>query len=463
MDPEGHAVLQQWEDVVELDPLDRKEVVLPIRRPPETLDRVWNARDEDWEYPMHCHAEPSQTAAGGLYPGGLVAGWFLAAPGPRQHEEHETFPSQAAFAANQPHEGSPVTEFRETPEQDLPAQVLQPAAALPGRPGARDVELRGRDLGTQVPRPADQGHRGRRGPRPARTLQAGAHDPPPRDGAGPAQRRRRPHVFRGDGLLHLPVEARDRGAGNPNRGAAGTYFYHCHVNTVLHVQMGMAGALVVDPVVHPDFPVPAGARRSFVDGPLYDVETEALIAPYALDPRWHRLDHAAGLSGEDVGLNRFEPRFFYLLGGRLSGARPTADVSSPTQLTINTAAAGYPTLLRMLNLNYFPSRAVFSDSAGRRVRMAELIAHDGRAFRDTSRASDRSPSTHDTADRLLTDAIAFGSAERYDVLLHPPTTGTFFVRVRFQHWATQQILATRTVGPQRPLRRLGRRRLNERG
>ena len=231
----------------------------------------------------------------------------------------------------------------------------------------------------------------------------------------------------------------------PTRGAAGSYFYHCHVNTVLHVQMGMAGALVVDPVVHPDFPVPAGARRSFVDGPLYDVATEALIAPYALDPRWHRLDHAAGLSGEDVGLNRFEPRFFYLLGGRLSGPRPTADVSSPTQLTINTAAAGYPTLLRMLNLNYFPSRAVFTDSAGRRVRMAELIAHDGRAFRDTSRTLDRSPSTHDTADRLLTSAIAFGSAERYDVLLHPPTTGTFFVRIRFLHWATQQILATRTV------------------
>ena len=35
--------------------------------------------------------------------------------------------------------------------------------------------------------------------------------------------------------------------------------------------------------------------------------------------------------------------------------------------------------------------------------------------------------------------------QRYDVLLHPPTTGTFFVRIRFQHWVTQQILATRTV------------------
>jgi FtsP/CotA-like multicopper oxidase with cupredoxin domain len=77
---EGHGVLQQWEDVVELDPLDRKEIVLPVRRPPEVIDPVWDARDEDYHYPMHCHAEPSQTAAGGLYPGGLVADWILRAP-----------------------------------------------------------------------------------------------------------------------------------------------------------------------------------------------------------------------------------------------------------------------------------------------------------------------------------------------------------------------------------------------
>jgi hypothetical protein len=233
--------------------------------------------------------------------------------------------------------------------------------------------------------------------------------------------------------------------GDPNQGAAGSYFYHCHVNTVLHVQMGMAGPMVIDPIVHPDFPLEAGARRPFVDGPLYDIATETLLAPYALDPRWHEMNHAAGLSGEDVGLNRFNPKHFFVLGGPLNGPRPTGEVIAPTQLRVNTPASGRPTLFRMLNLNYFPSRARFTDSSGKAVQMAELIAHDGRAFRDTSHRDGPAPPVCTTSHRLMTDAIAFGAAERYDVLLHPPSAGTFMVHVDFLHWATNARLATRSI------------------
>ena len=44
-----------------------------------------------------------------------------------------------------------------------------------------------------------------------------------------------------------------------------------------------------------------------------------------------------------------------------------------------------------------------------------------------------------------TDSIAFGAAERYDVLLHPPTPGVYAMDIQFIHWATQQVLATRRV------------------
>lgn len=82
VDADGHVVLQQWEDVVELEPMDRKDIIIPIKRPPDAIDPVWFARTGDWIYPMHCHAEPSQTAAGGMYPGGLVAHWTLKGPNP---------------------------------------------------------------------------------------------------------------------------------------------------------------------------------------------------------------------------------------------------------------------------------------------------------------------------------------------------------------------------------------------
>ncbi|GAB3529261.1 multicopper oxidase domain-containing protein [Arthrobacter monumenti] len=80
IDDDGHVVLQQWEDVIELEPMDRKESLIPIKRPPDCTETVWTNRNVDWHYPMHCHAEPSQTAAGGMYPGGLVGHWTLAAP-----------------------------------------------------------------------------------------------------------------------------------------------------------------------------------------------------------------------------------------------------------------------------------------------------------------------------------------------------------------------------------------------
>ena len=55
---DGHPVLQQWEDVIELDPLDRKDVVLPMKRPPDMTDEVWEARTGTGS--TRCTATPSR-------------------------------------------------------------------------------------------------------------------------------------------------------------------------------------------------------------------------------------------------------------------------------------------------------------------------------------------------------------------------------------------------------------------
>jgi FtsP/CotA-like multicopper oxidase with cupredoxin domain len=446
VDAEGHVVLQQWEDVVELDPLDRKEIVLPVRRPPETVDEVWAKRTEDWTYPMHCHAEPSQTAAGGLYPGGLVAHWVLAG---REHVEHPTYRSQVEFALNQPKESNPVTEQLQRPDKTFYREFFDRRLRFPDRSEHKMWSFEDERSGRSFPAPlirvteGDLVHVRLKSKKNAHTIHLHGIEPDPRN----------------DGVGHTSFEVGTRYTyqwraevglpGDPTEGSAGSYFYHCHVNTVLHVQMGMVGPLIIDPVVHPDFPVAPGTRRAFVDGPAYDIDTELMLTPYAIDPRWHELSHAAGLSGEDVGLNRFRPRHFFVLGGSLAAGPPKDRVWAPTQVRARTAdGGGAPTLLRVLNMNYFPTRVRFTSATGEPLRIAELISHDGRPFRDTSDPTGPSRPPRDLGNPLLTSALAFGSAERYDMLLHPPTAGTYLLHFDFYDWVVtgqQRLLATRTV------------------
>ena len=237
---------------------------------------------------------------------------------------------------------------------------------------------------------------------------------------------------------------------DPNYGAAGTYFYHCHVNTPLHAQMGLLGPLVIDPVVLPDFPVGPGNRRAFADGPEYDIATESLIMMYSVDARWHDLGHAAGLSGEDVGLNRFEPQHFYITGGLLNSRREREGaVWAPTELPINVKGNGKaPTLMRLLDGNYLPNKISFHHGDGSPARIAELIAHDGRPYRHTAHPGAPAIPTsmhEDPKAHLFTHVVAMGAAERYDLLLHPEQAGNYTMRIEWNNWITGKTLARREL------------------
>jgi FtsP/CotA-like multicopper oxidase with cupredoxin domain len=362
-----------------------------------------------------------------------------------EHEGHQLFPSQAAFASNQPKEGSPDTEFRQRPDKRFFRKFYSRRLRFPDGAEFEMWSFEDERSGRTFPAPlirvteGDIVHTELKPSKRVHTIHHHGLEPDPRnDGVGHTS-------FEVSGSYTYQWRPDVGFPGDVNNGSAGSYFYHCHVNTALHVQMGMVGALIVDPRVHPDYPVPAGARRSFVDGPLYDVASEYLLLPYAVDPRWHDMDHAAGLSGEDVGLNRFEPSHYYVLGGNLSQPATRDDVQTLREMRVNAEGSGHPALVRVLNLDYFPTRVVFTDSAGTRVPMAEIIAHDGRAFRDTSDPDGPSPPLRDTGHPLLSDALAFGSAERYDVLLRPPRPGTYVAHVEFFDWSERDVRATRTV------------------
>ncbi len=179
--------------------------------------------------------------------------------------------------------------------------------------------------------------------------------------------------------------------------------------------------------------------------------------PSSVDRRWHELSHAAGLSGEDVGLNRFEPQHFYLLGGRLAAVPRGDGVSSVTAVrarVISEAAAAspsppLPTLIRMLNNTYHPTRLSVIAPPGMDADILEVIAHDGRQFRDTSTPGGESRPLRDLGQPLRTSSLGFGSAERYEVLLVPratPAAGQRYqLSVQWFHWVTGRPMAARTI------------------
>ena len=77
--------------------------------------------------------------------------------------------------------------------------------------------------------------------------------------------------------------------------------------------------------------------------------------------------------------------------------------------------------------------------------MAEALSHDGRAYRDTSDPTAPSRPVGAAGNPIMTSVVAFGAAERYNVLLHPPHAGDFRIHVDWDDWITEKTIATRVV------------------
>ena len=189
---------------------------------------------------------------------------------------------------------------------------------------------------------------------------------------------------------------------------AGTYFYHCHTNTPLHAEMGLYGGLIVDPIPTPGDP--AGTKRAFYNGPIYDAEV--IWACDEIDPVWHNLSWAAGTCGGDVGLNNLNPTYFVISG--VDGAN-----SALTKVAANITL-GQTLLVRYICAGFHPQKIDFGGLT------ASVVASDGRPF----------PAA------VNMTSIEAHSAERYDCIFKPTTTGSWTVTVTFYHWVSGKVLGT---------------------
>lgn len=212
-----------------------------------------------------------------------------------------------------------------------------------------------------------------------------------------------------DGVGHVSFEVEDTYTYQFQPDSAGTFFYHCHKNTVLHFEMGMYGLLIVDP--------PSGPGMVYPGGPRYAVEA-AWVAD-DLDPRWRTMGHSAGLCGEDVGLNRFEPKYFCITG-----------VFAPNTMTDpRVMVRGFrnqPILVRLLNASYSVLRTTLGIDA-------QVVGIDGHQLGGPDRPWNRPFMIRANQPFELT------TAQRYDLIINPTAAGTYPVRMEFLDWVKRRI------------------------
>ncbi len=205
-----------------------------------------------------------------------------------------------------------------------------------------------------------------------------------------------------DGVGHTSFDVQGTYTYQWRAAHAGTYFYHCHTNTVLHAEMGMYGALIVDP--------PEGPGRVFRGGPSYDVE--AIWACDEFDSRWHNLPWDTATCGGDAGLNDLNPDYFIITG--VDGNR-SALTAPGVAVSMNR---GQTLLVRYINAGYYPQRIRFGGLSG------QIVSSDGRPLPAPVTVSE----------------INSVSAERYDVIFNPDRTGVYTVEIEYLDWIDGSVL-----------------------
>ncbi len=185
---------------------------------------------------------------------------------------------------------------------------------------------------------------------------------------------------------------------------AGTYFYHCHTNTVLHAEMGMYGAIIVDP--------PTGPGRVYSNGPNYDLEV--VWACDDIDASWHNLPWDAGTCGADVGLNDHYPDYFIITG--VDGAQSA--LTAPGVAV--TMSRGQRLLARYIHAGYHPQRIHFGGLT------ATVVASEGRPLPVAIQVTE----------------LEAHSAERYDCIFEPTEAGVYEITVEYLHWITLEVMGT---------------------
>lgn len=216
-----------------------------------------------------------------------------------------------------------------------------------------------------------------------------------------------------DGVPSLSFEVEHLEEGNYYFKAphAGTYLYHCHVVSSLHVQAGMYGLIIVKPADE--------SNTTWTGGYAYTREYAWLMSE--LDINWHHdtiINHPHDPLATNHTILDYEPQYFLVNG------------KSEQQLDHETITvsghANENIYLRLANVGYFGNRIIFPAALN-----ANIIASDGRPL----------PTNE------FSDTLDIMPGERYGVLLNSTTELTETIEVEYFNLNTPGIVENTQLVP----------------
>ncbi|PCJ66660.1 MAG: hypothetical protein COA58_04165 [Bacteroidetes bacterium] len=208
-----------------------------------------------------------------------------------------------------------------------------------------------------------------------------------------------------DGVPHLSfeVEHMEHGYYRFKAPHPGTYLYHCHVVSAIHVQAGMYGMLIIKPK--------GNDKLTWEGGYSFSRDYNFLLSE--IDTNWHTDAHLLHPIGHvKIKVPPYDPTYFLVNGS--SGTQLRSEAKKVFLKNDNT-------FLRLANIGYYANRYIFSDKLN-----ASVVSSDGRPLPEA----------------MVSDTLMVFPGERYGVLVNPDNLGDDSVKIEYLNLNTLSVKGT---------------------
>lgn len=195
-------------------------------------------------------------------------------------------------------------------------------------------------------------------------------------------------------MLSYAIEHDDTGSYYFEAPHPGTYLYHCHETSVLHVQSGMYGMLIVRPQ--------SADTLTWENG--YSFHSERAWLTSEIDTNWHNdsiIHHPHDTTATTHLILDYKPQHFLINGKSEQQLLNTVEI---------VASVGEIVYMRLANIGYYGTRFIFPTGLN-----AKSISSDGRPL----------PSEY------VSDTIDILPGERFGVLIESQTEFQDLVNVEY--------------------------------